>query len=111
MNKLIKTYVRFNLKIPLSSTERRKELISCVIILHFMQPDGDSGTIEASSDTAWFVGKLTRNECEELLMQHGHQQHFVLRESTNLVRILTNFGLLIASRYCKSDCLFSYLFQ
>lgn len=62
--------------------------------LFVMQPDGDCAKLSTQSGAPWFVGKLTRNECEDLLMEHGKQQHFVVRESTNLVRQIIYFTYL-----------------
>jgi hypothetical protein len=50
-----------------------------------LNPDGECASLNLKSSAPWFVGKLSRSECEELLMQHGQSQHFVVRESTNLV--------------------------
>ena len=51
----------------------------------FTLQQGDCASLCTKGGAPWFVGKLSRNECEELLMQHGKQQHFVVRESTTLV--------------------------
>jgi hypothetical protein len=50
-----------------------------------LNPDSDVASLSSKSGAPWFVGKLTRSECEDLLMEHGKQQFFVVRESTNLV--------------------------
>jgi hypothetical protein len=49
-----------------------------------MLTSGDCASLSGSGSAPWFSGKLSRNECEILLQKHGKQQHFFVRESTNL---------------------------
>jgi len=49
-----------------------------------MISSGDCASLSGSGSAPWFSGKLSRSECEALLMKHGKQQHFFIRESTNL---------------------------
>lgn len=49
-----------------------------------MLTSGDCVSLNNSGKAPWFSGKLGRNECESLLMKHGQQRHFFVRESTNL---------------------------
>lgn len=48
---------------------------------------GNSATTKATkiTDAPSFVGSLSRCDCERLLMTHGKQLDFVIRESSNLV--------------------------
>jgi len=45
-----------------------------------------SDEIPGHEDAAWFFGTLPRKECEDLLMKHGKDNSFVVRESTSQVR-------------------------
>lgn len=48
-----------------------------------MLNSGECANVITKGNSPWFVGKLSRAECEALLMEHGKQQHFVVRESNN----------------------------
>lgn len=41
----------------------------------------------------WYYGAITRNQCDTVLNQHGHDGDFLIRDSETNVRILLNWLL------------------
>lgn len=58
----------------------------------------------------WYYGSITRNQCDNILNQHGHDGDFLIRDSETNVSIINQrvssyFFLFFFSRWAIIQCL------